>query len=112
MRYKIFSIGEYLRMNLQNPPTKEMVCEKFSITDYSLRKEFKKIFGLNFGEYIRQQKVKTGARLLLSSDLQVSTISECVGFSNQSKFAVAFRNKYGISPNSFRQSCKKRNHQN
>ena len=50
MSYKIFTIGEYIRTNLQNPPTKEMVCEKFDISDYYLRKEFKKVFGLNFGD--------------------------------------------------------------
>jgi YesN/AraC family two-component response regulator len=79
MSYKIFTIGEHLRINLQNPPTKEIVCEKFAISDYYLRKESKKVFGLNFGEYIRQQKIKTGAKLLLSSNLLVSTIYECVG---------------------------------
>ena len=110
MSYKIFTIGEYIRTNLQNPPTKEMVCEKFDISDYYLRKEFKKVFGLSFGEYIRQQKIKTGAKLLLSSDLLISTISECVGFSNQSKFALAFRKKYGLCPNSYRHIRKKTNY--
>jgi AraC-like DNA-binding protein len=110
MSYKIFTIGEHLRMNLQNPPTKEMVCQRFAISDYYLRKEFKKVFGLNFGEYIRQQKIKTGAKLLLSSNLLVSTISECVGFSNHSKFALAFRKAYGICPHSFRNNIKKTNH--
>lgn len=109
MSYKIFSIGEYIRTNLQNPPTKDMVCEKFRITDYSLRKGFKKHFGLNFGEYARNQRIKAAARLLISSDLLISTIAECVGFRNQSRFAEAFRKNYGITPKVYRESCKQSN---
>ena len=106
MSYKIFKIGEYIRMNLNNPPTKEMICEKFSITDYSLRKGFKEIFGLSFGDYTRNQKVKTAARLLNNSEHLISTISECVGFRNQSRFAEAFKSQYGLNPKTFRDACK------
>ena len=106
MSYKIFKIGEYIRRNLHNPPTKEMICEKFSITDYSLRKGFKEKFGLNFGEYTRNQNIKTAARLLNNSDHLISTISECVGFRNHSRFAEAFRNQYGLNPKLFRNVCK------
>ncbi|MAL86826.1 MAG: hypothetical protein CMI23_10795 [Opitutae bacterium] len=106
MSYKIFKIGEYIRRNLHNPPTKEMVCEKFSITDYSLRKGFKENFGLNFGEYTRKHKIKTAARLLHNSEKSISAISECVGFRNHSRFAEAFKNQYGLSPKTFRDACK------
>ena len=106
MSYKIFKIGEYIRRNLQNPPTKEMICEKFSISDYSLRKGFKENFGLNFGEYTRSQKIKTAARLLHSSEHLISTISECVWFRNDSRFAEAFKNHYGLNPKTFRDACK------
>ena len=106
MSFKIFKIGEHIRKNLQNPPTKEMICEKFRISDYSLRKGFKEHFGLNVGEYIRSQKIKTAARLLNDSDHLISTIAECVGFRNQSRFAEAFKSHYGLNPHLFRQVCK------
>ena len=83
MSYKIFKIGEYIRMNLNNPPTKEMICEKFSITDYSLRKGFKEIFGLSFGDYTRNQKVKTAARLLNNSEHLISTILNVLDFATK-----------------------------
>ena len=60
-----------------------MLCEKFSITDYALRKGFKQNFGLNVGEYTRVHKIKTAARLLNYKDYLVSTVAECVGFHNQ-----------------------------
>ena len=108
MSYKIFKIGEYIRKNLHNPPTKEMLCEKFSITDYALRKGFKQNFGLNVGEYTRVHKIKTAARLLNYKDYLVSTVAECVGFHNKSRFAEAFRSYYGVNPRDFRKVCKKR----
>lgn len=108
MSYKILQIGEHIRRNLQNPPTREMICEKFGITDYSLRKGFKENFGLNVGEYTRSQKIKTAARLLNNSDHLISTIAECVGFRNQSRFAETFKSHYGINPHLFRQTCKQK----
>jgi len=108
MSYKIFKIGEYIRKNLHNPPTKEMICEKFSITDYSLRKGFIENFGVSFGVYTRKQKIKTAAKLLNNSEHLISTISECVGFRNQSRFAQAFKNQYGLNPGTFREACKQR----
>lgn len=106
MSFKIFKIGEYIRKNLHDPPTKEMICDKFSITDYSLRKGFKENFGLNVGEYTRNQKIKTAARLLNNSDHLISTIAECVGFRNQSRFAEAFKDHYGLNPKLFRDVSK------
>ena len=106
MSQKIFQISQYIRDNLRHPPTKELLCEKFTISDYALRKGFKQIFGLNIGEYSRKQRMKTAAKLLTRTENSISIVAECVGFRNSSRFAEAFRNQYGVNPFQFRQVIK------
>lgn len=106
MDQKIFQISQYIRNNLNNPPTKELLCEKFSISDYALRKGFKKLFSLNIGEYGRRERMKTAANLLCRTENSISVIGESVGFRNSSRFAESFRNQYGVNPFEFRQTIK------
>ena len=99
---KIFQISKYMSDNFKNPPTKELLCEKFSISDYKLRKGFKEIFGLNIGEYSRKKRIRTAAKLLSRTEHSISLVGESVGFRNPSRFAEAFRNQYGVNPFYFR----------
>lgn len=103
---KIFKISKYMSDNLKNPPTKELLCEKFSISDYALRKGFKKLFSLNIGEYGRRERLKTAVHLLCRTEHSISIVGESVGFRNPSRFAEAFRNQYGVNPFQFRKIIK------
>ena len=51
MNKKIFQISKYIRENLQDPPTEEFICDEFRISECSLRKGFKQLFGQNLGGY-------------------------------------------------------------
>ena len=106
MNNKICQIGEYIRENLKNPPTEDFLCDEFTITEYSLRKGFKQIFGLNLGEYGRKQRMQSAADLLADTENPISLIAECVGFRNASRFAEAFRNEFGMNPFQYRKTIK------
>ena len=94
MCFKFLLIGEFIRENLFDPPSQEDLCEKFEVSEYGLRKGFKKTHGMNLGEYLRCQRMKAAARLLISTENSVSIVAECVGFRNSSRFAEAFRKEY------------------
>lgn len=102
MNKKIFQISKYIRENLQDPPTEEFICDEFRISEYSLRKGFKQLFGQNLGEYGRKQRLKSAAELLVATENSISIVAECVGFRNASRFAEAFRNEFGMNPFQFR----------
>ena len=104
MCFKFLLIGEFIRENLFDPPTQEDLCQKFEVPEYGLRKGFKKTHGMNLGEYLRCQRMKTAARLLLSTENSVSIVAECVGFRNSSRFAEAFRKEYGVNPLHYRKA--------
>jgi AraC-like DNA-binding protein len=106
MSKKIIQISKYISENLSNPPTKELLCEKFTISDYALRKGFKQVFGLNIGEYGRKERIRISAKLLTRTEDSISIIAEWVGFRNASRFAEAFRNQYGLNPLQFRKVIK------
>ncbi len=106
MCFKFLLIGEFIRENLFDPPSQEDLCEKFEVSEYGLRKGFKKTHGMNLDEYLRCQRMKTAARLLISTENSVSIVAECVGFRNSSRFAEAFRMEYGVNPLHYRKACR------
>ena len=52
--------------------------------------------------WIRAQKMHAAAELLRSTDRTVLDIAGQFGYDNASKFAKAFRDIIGVSPNSYR----------
>ena len=102
MNKKIFQISKYIRENLQDPPTEEFICDEFRISECSLRKGFKQLFGQNLGGYGRKQRLKSAAELRVAKENSISIVAESVGFGNASRFAEALRNEFGMIPFRFR----------
>ena len=57
---------------------------------------------INREDYVRAQKMHAAAELLRSTDQTVLDIAGQFGYDNASKFAKAFRDIIGVSPNSYR----------
>lgn len=52
--------------------------------------------------FLRAQKMHAAAKLLRESDRTVLDVASQFGYENASKFAKAFRDVIGVSPNSYR----------
>lgn len=63
---------------------------------------FKKIYGVNFSNYILNLRLQKARELLLESNLSVSEISEKVGFNNLAYFSRSFKEKYSDAPSHYR----------
>ncbi|HCW53819.1 MAG TPA: AraC family transcriptional regulator [Clostridium sp.] len=82
-------------------PVKEL-AQIFSISETSLKNYFKGVYGQNISVYLREARMNTAAKMLESTKLSISKISEAVGYLNQSKFACVFKEKFNISPLEYR----------
>lgn len=67
-----------------------------------LSRFFKEKTGINFSNYITQQKMETASNLLKKTDYNIYKISELVGYSNDKNFSRAFKKYYGIPPTVYR----------
>jgi AraC-like DNA-binding protein len=71
--------------------------------DYSyFSRQFKKVTGKTFKEYLNYVRITEAEKLLLTTNLNVTEISLRTGFSNVSYFIKTFRNLKNISPKQVR----------
>lgn len=81
----------------QHHPAWELAAQ-FAISETSLKNYFRGVFGENISIYLREIRMKKAAELLLSTQDSVSKTAEQVGYTNQSKFAAAFKKYFNAAP--------------
>ena len=65
-------------------------------------KRFHEGFGRTPMDYVREVRLRSGARLLDQPELSVDAIASRVGFASRSHFSKAFTDQFGCSPSAFR----------
>ena len=69
----------------------------------SLFTKFKGLTGMTPNEFIQNQRIKRAAVILKDyPDLQITEVSERLGFTSAIYFSRCFKSKFGISPQQFR----------
>jgi transcriptional regulator GlxA family with amidase domain len=65
-------------------------------------KRFHQSFDRTPMDYVREVRLRCGARLLLRQELSVDAVAGRVGFASRSHFSRAFQEHFGCSPTVFR----------
>ncbi|MGI5949153.1 helix-turn-helix domain-containing protein [Peptoniphilus sp.] len=73
---------------------------------YYFSRNFKKITGINFIDYLMKTRIENAKTLLKVTDKTVLEISLEVGFLNFSYFSKTFKNFVGMTPTEFRRKSK------
>ena len=60
------------------------------------------LFGKTFRELLSDERLDEAARLLKETNLSAAQIVEAVGYENCSHFYRTFRERYGMTPRSYR----------
>ncbi len=92
----------YIDRNLKEDLSLETVSNKFFISKFQLSRNFKKVFSINYQEYIINTKMEKAAQLLLTSEMRLYEICDQVGFDEPSYFSNVFKKHFGCSPRRFR----------
>lgn len=101
----IKEIKETICSDLNRHYTIEQLSETYRISPTKLKQTFRMIYGFPVYSYIRAVKMRSAAKMLLSTDRTVLDIACEYGYDNGSKFAKAFRDVIGTSPREYRQSA-------
>lgn len=89
--------------NLTNPDfSVEELARKMSISRVQLYRKIKAILGVSVSDHINEIRLEKAKELLKDTSLPISEIAYEVGYSSPGYFSTAFKNKYGITPNRFR----------
>lgn len=82
--------------------TASSVSEALGLNRSYLSTLFKRETGVSISGYIRTEKLKAAANMLVFSDCSCSDIAEYFGFASQSHFIKCFREETGLTPAEYR----------
>ena len=94
--------GTYIAERMEQKVTVSELASHFHVSETQLKNCFKSVYGMSVHAYIREQKMRAAASMLKDTDIPVLEIAGKYGYDNGSKFAKAFREVMGASPNAYR----------
>ena len=87
--------------NLSDPPTLGELAHRVSLNDYKLKVGFRQVFGTTVFGYLHQHRMEVARQLLAAQRMNVKEVARTVGYASQSRFATAFRKRFGMNPKAY-----------
>ena len=92
----------HLTEHMDDKITLSQLSEAFHVSGTQIKNSFKGVYGVSVYSYIRTQKMQAAGLMLQHSDSTVLEIAGRFGYDNGSKFAAAFKDVMGMTPNEYR----------
>lgn len=93
---------DYFHSHYQESISVEQLAKQANICKRECQRDFKKVLGLTPTQYFEQYRLAMSLRLLTESSCSIIEIADQCGFQSPSYFTKLFREKYGVTPTSFR----------
>ena len=94
---------EFIKEHLREDLSLAVIAKAMNTNTFYFCKQFKKLTGLNFTEYVSRTRVESAKNLLLNPNLRISEIAYEVGFQSLTHFNRIFRRIVGHSPTAYRE---------
>ena len=104
---RIQEIHQMLTGDLSQRHTIESLAKQFFMDASTLKREFRRVYGLPIATYLKKHRIHKAMELLSATDQSIAAIATQVGYETQSKFAAAFKEATGLSPSAYRKNCRK-----
>ncbi|MDX5299131.1 MAG: AraC family transcriptional regulator [Gammaproteobacteria bacterium] len=92
-----------LHLGDQGYPTPASLAEHLNMTPRTLRRRLQEQ-GSSYRRLVEEARRRDSGRLLLSTDLEIYRVSECLGYADPANFTRAFRAWTGQTPHAWRAS--------
>lgn len=97
----------YIREHISEPLSLKMVGDAIHISSGYLSRIFSTLAAQTFCDYINEEKIAFGRKLLSQTCLSIDEIAERCGFNTPNYFATVFKKYMGQSPVAYRNSLLK-----
>ncbi len=97
-RDKLYKAKDILLENLDNPPSLNELSKQIGLNSYSLKKNFKELFGIPVFKYLQNERLTTAHDLIKNEKLTIQEAAWHVGYDSLSSFSNAFEKKFGYRP--------------
>ncbi len=98
----ISSITRYMQEHLSEEISLSVLAEEFHLNPQYISQLFKNEIGVGFLAYLTNIRIEKAKKLLLSTSLSVTEISESTGYGDYRVFTKVFKKTEGITPSQFR----------
>ena len=99
---KVKQIVSYIESHYTEPITVQSAADYLGFSESHFMKFFKQHLHTTFTSYLNGYRLTIAARLLLTEDDSILSISERTGFNNLSYFNRLFKKEYQMSPRAYR----------
>jgi AraC-like DNA-binding protein len=86
----------------QSPPRMGIIAKMVALSESTLKRYFKLIYGKSIYEYYLNKKMELARTLLLQNPFTVSETAERMGYERASHFSEIFKKHHGCSPGSIK----------
>lgn len=99
---RIHHAKDILLHNVDNPPSLIDLARQVGLNDYKLKLGFRCCFGTTAFGYLHNYRMEQARSLLECNQPSVKEIGQKVGYTNARRFAIAFKKRFGVSPQAYR----------
>jgi AraC-like DNA-binding protein len=99
---RIHHAKDILLHNADNPPSLIDLARQVGLNDYKLKLGFRYCFGTTAFGYLHHYRMEQARSLLGRNQLSIKEIGQKVGYTNSRRFAIAFKQRFGVSPQAYR----------
>jgi AraC-like DNA-binding protein len=101
---RVAPILDYIRDNLSSPLTLDQIAAQFYLSKHYLCRIFKESTGTSPVDYWIALKIKEAKKLIRQGSLNMTQISEHLGYSSIHHFTRMFKRVTGLSPTAYKSS--------
>lgn len=98
---RIHQAKQILTQQIDNPPSLLALARQVGLNECTLKRGFRQMFGTTVFGYVGDRRMEQARYLLLQGEMKVEEVAQAVGYANRSRFASAFRKKFGVNPKSY-----------
>ena len=92
----------FLEIHFQENIPLDKLLVRFGFSRRTFFRVWKKNFTCTYTEFLNEQKLILGEKLLISTDLSIAEIARDCAFSSNTYFIRRFKKRYGLTPESYR----------
>lgn len=98
---KLHAVREFIEANYLLPLSLTQLSRDFFLNEFKLKKGYKTLFGTTVFGHIHHLRMAKARLLLNEGQMNVSEVSDFIGYSNVPAFTAAFRNHFGYPPSTY-----------
>jgi AraC-like DNA-binding protein len=95
---RIYHAKEILQSRLEQPPALLDLAQLVGVSDRTLRRGFRELFGTTVVGYLTRERMQQAERLLRERSCTVAEVANQVGYAHLGHFAAGFKQQFGMTP--------------